>query len=36
MADLNQNTWKSQLDSENDYILIDVRTAEEFEELMNN
>tara|TARA_B100001113_G_C20567225_1_gene387334 strand:+ start:141 stop:461 length:321 start_codon:yes stop_codon:yes gene_type:complete len=33
MADLDQNTWKSQLDSESDYILIDVRTAEEFEEL---
>ena len=33
MADLDQNTWKSQLDSDNDYILIDVRTAEEFEEL---
>ena len=33
MADLDQNTWKSQLYSESDYILIDVRTAEEFEEL---
>ena len=33
MADLDQNTWKSQLDSDSNYTLIDVRTAEEFEEL---
>ena len=33
MANLDQYTWKSQMDSESEYILIDVRTTEEFEEL---
>ena len=33
MPDLDQNTWKSKLKSEKDFLIIDVRTAEEFEEL---
>ena len=33
MSDLDQNTWKSKLKSEKDFLIIDVRTAEEFEEL---
>ena len=33
MSDLNQQKWKSQLESEEDFIILDVRTSEEFEEL---
>ncbi len=33
MSDINQNTWRSQLESEEDYLIIDVRTSEEFEQL---
>ena len=31
MSDLDQNTWKAKLESENDFIILDVRTSEEFE-----
>ena len=33
MSDLNQQKWRSQLESEEDFIILDVRTSEEFEEL---
>ena len=33
MADLDQYKWKLQMDSESEYVILDVRTAEEFEEL---
>ena len=33
MSDINQNTWRSKLESEEDFIILDVRTSEEFEEL---
>ena len=33
MSDINQNTWRSQLESEEDFIILDVRTSEEFEEI---
>ena len=33
MSDINQNTWRSQLESEEDFIILDVRTSEEFEQL---
>ena len=33
MSDINQNTWRSQLESEEDFIILDVRTSEEFQEL---
>ena len=32
MSDINQNTWRSQLDDEEDFIILDVRTSEEFNE----
>jgi len=32
MSDINQNTWRSQLDDEGDFIILDVRTSEEFKE----
>tara|TARA_B100000427_G_C15511170_1_gene596239 strand:+ start:1663 stop:1974 length:312 start_codon:yes stop_codon:yes gene_type:complete len=31
MSDLDQNTWKAKLESENDFVILDVRTSEEFE-----
>ncbi len=33
MSDIDQNKWRSQLESEEDCLIIDVRTSEEFEEL---
>ena len=33
MSDLDQNTWKSKLESEKDFLIIDVRTPEEYEDL---
>ena len=33
MSDIDQNKWRSQLESEEDCLIIDVRTPEEFEEL---
>jgi len=33
MSDIDQNKWRSQLKSEEDCLIIDVRTSEEFEEL---
>ena len=33
MSDLGQNEWKSKLKSEKDFLIIDVRTPEEYEDL---
>ena len=33
MSDIDQQKWRSQLESEEDCLIIDVRTSEEFEEL---
>jgi rhodanese-related sulfurtransferase len=33
MSDIDQNKWRSQLKSEEDCLIIDVRTSEEFEQL---
>ena len=33
MSDIDQNKWRSQLESEEDCLIIDVRTSEEFEQL---
>lgn len=33
MSDIDQNKWRSQLESEEDCLIIDVRTSEEFKEL---
>ena len=33
MSDIDQNKWRSQLESKEDCLIIDVRTSEEFEEL---
>ena len=33
MSDIDQNKWRSQLESEEDCLIIDVRTSEEFEEV---
>jgi rhodanese-related sulfurtransferase len=33
MSNIDQNKWRSQLESEEDCLIIDVRTSEEFEEL---
>ena len=33
MSDLNQQKWRSQLESEENFIILDVRTSEEFEQL---
>ena len=33
MSDIDQNKWRSQLKSEEDCLIIDVRTSEEFKEL---
>ncbi len=33
MSDIDQNKWRTQLESEEDCLIIDVRTSEEFEEL---
>ena len=32
MSDINQNTWRSQLEDEENFIILDVRTSEEFNE----
>ena len=32
MSDINQNTWRSQLEDEENFIILDVRTSEEFKE----
>jgi len=32
MSDINQNTWRSQLEDEQNFIILDVRTSEEFNE----
>ena len=33
MSDIDQNKWRSQLESEEDCLIIDVRTSEEFKEV---
>jgi len=33
MSDIDQQKWRSQLESEEDCLIIDVRTSEEFEQL---
>lgn len=33
MSDINQNTWRSKLEDEENFIILDVRTSEEFEEI---
>ena len=32
MSDINQDKWRSQLENDEDFIILDVRTSEEFNE----